>query len=135
MAYAGSIAGTGVSNKALWTGRVLSGLASLFLLMDALGKLAKPVPVVEATTKLGYPEGTITGIGVLLLACTVLYLVPRTAVLGAVLLTGFLGGAVATNVRVEAPAFNLVFSVLMGAMLWGGLLLRESRLRALFLRP
>lgn len=136
MAYAGSIYGQGdVSKGALWTGRVLSGLATLFLLMDGIGKLAKPAPVVEACTKLGLPASTLTGIGVVLLVCTALYAVRRTAILGAVLLTGFLGGAAAINLRAETPTFNVLFPVLMGAMMWGGLLLRDRRLAALWETP
>jgi hypothetical protein len=119
------------SNTLLWTGRVLSALAALFLLADGVGKLVKPAPVVEATVGLGYPESVILGLGIVLTTCTVLYAIPRTAVLGAVLLTGYLGGAVATHVRVGAGAFPVVFPVLIGALLWGGLVLRDGRLRAL----
>src|SRR5262249_12013242 len=87
-----------VSKAALWTGRVLSALPALFLLVDAGMKLVKPAFVVEATTRLGYAESTILPLGFVLLGSTVLYLIPRTAVLGAILLTGYLGGAVATHV-------------------------------------
>jgi hypothetical protein len=128
-----SIARTGaVSAAALRTGRVLSALAILFLLFDAVMKLVKPAPVVEATVQLGYPESSIVGIGIALLVCTLLYTVPRTAVLGAVLLTGYLGGAVATNVRIGNPLFtHVLFPVYVAALVWGGLYLREGRLRAL----
>jgi hypothetical protein len=113
-------------------GRILSGFAVLFLIMDGVMKLMKPPQVVEATTvQLGFPEPAIVGIGVLLLACTVLYAVPRTAVLGAVLLTGYLGGAVAANVRVASPTFNMIFPILFAVLIWAGLILREERLRAL----
>lgn len=113
------------------TGRVLRGIPVLLLLMDGLMKLAKPQPVVEATLKLGLPESSILPLGLVLLACTALYLAPRTAILGAVLLTGYLGGAVATHVRAESPAFSLAFPLLLGAMLWGGLAMRDARVRGL----
>jgi hypothetical protein len=119
-----------MSKGALWAGRVLSGLTALFLLFDAAMKLVKPAPVVKATVDLGYPEGVIVPLGIALLACTVLYVVPRTAVLGAILLTGYLGGAVATHVRVGAGAFPVLFPVVLGVLLWGGLYVRHERLRA-----
>jgi hypothetical protein len=121
----------GVSKTTLWAGRGLSGLAALFLLMDGVMKLVKPAPVVEATLRLGFPESALTAVGIVLIACTVLYLVPRTAILGAMLLTGYLGGAVATHVRAASTAFETVFPVIFGIILWGGLWLRDSRLRAL----
>jgi len=121
----------GISNKQLWSGRILSGLPTLFLLFDGVTKLIKPQPVVAATTQLGYPESTIVGMGLTLLVCTILYVIPRTAVLGAVLLTGYLGGAVATHVRVGAPVFNVLFPVVFGILLWAGLWLRDRRLQEL----
>ena len=114
-----------------WTGRVLSISTALFLLMDAAMKLFKVPVAVTATMQLGYPESAILGIGVILLASTVLYLVPRTAILGAVLLTGYLGGAVASKVRIRAGWFDLAFPVLLGALLWGGLWVRDRRVREL----
>jgi hypothetical protein len=117
--------------KASWAGRVVSALAALFLLADGVGKLVKPAPVVEATVKLGYPESVILGLGIVLTLSTVLYALPRTAILGAILLTGYLGGAVATHVRVGAGTFPVLFPVLIGALIWGGLVLRDGRLRAL----
>jgi hypothetical protein len=87
--------------------------------------------VVEATVQMGYPESAIAGLGVALLLSTLLYLLPRTAILGAILLTGYLGGAVASQVRVSAMSFNIIFPVLIGALLWGGLWLRDRRLQAL----
>lgn len=121
-----------VSKKALWGGRVLSGLPALFLLVDAVAKLFKPAPVVEGTLKLGYAESSIVPMGVVLLVCTLLYLIPRTSTLGTILLTGYLGGAVATHVRVSDPLFtHVLFPVYFGVMLWGGLYLRDPRLRAL----
>src|SRR5437773_7326421 len=98
-----------VSKGALWTGWVMSALPALFLLFDGAMKLVKPDFVVEATVRLGYPESVIVPLGVVLLACTVLYLVPATSVLGAILLTGYLGGAVATHVRHEDTPFEILF--------------------------
>ena len=122
-----------MSNKLqLWAGRIISMLAALFLLIDGIFKLVKPAIVVETTVQLGYRESVIVGLGIVLLACTVLYLIPRTAVLGAILLTGYLGGAVATHVRVGEAVFPVIFPVILGAMLWGGLYLRNERLRSLF---
>jgi hypothetical protein len=122
---------TAHSRKGLWAGRIIAILATLFLLMDGIMKLFKPVVVVEATVRLGYPESEIVGIGVVLIACTVLYMIPRTMVLGAVLLTGYLGGAVASNVRARQGWFNTLFPVLFGVLIWGSVWLRESRLRSL----
>jgi len=110
----------------------LSGLSALFLLMDGVMKLVKPAPVLEATTRLGFPEHALTAIGVVLIVSTILYLIPRTAVLGAILLTGFLGGAVATHVRAGSPAFETLFPVIFGVLIWGGLFLKDASLRALF---
>ncbi|HEY6988480.1 MAG TPA: DoxX family protein [Bryobacteraceae bacterium] len=121
---------TDISRRRLWTGRILSGLAGAFCLMDGGMKLFKPRVVVESTLQLGYPESAIVGIGMALLACTILYLIPRTAILGAVLLTGYLGGAVATYVRVSGPLFNILFPVIFGCIIWGGLYLRDKRLRS-----
>lgn len=118
-----------VSTKTVWTGRILSGIAVLFFLMDGGMKLFKPPFVVEATVHLGYPEYTIVGIGIALLVCTLLYVIPETSVLGAILLTGYLGGAVASNVRVAAPTFNVVFPFIFAALVWGGLWLRDRRLQ------
>jgi len=120
-----------VSNTMRWTGLLMSGLPALFLLVDGVMKLFKPAVVVDTTVQLGFPEVVILPLGVVLLAGTVLYLVPRTAVLGAILLTGYLGGAVATHVRVQDGAFPIVFPVIIGALLWGGLVLRDPRLAAL----
>lgn len=119
----------GVSRGRLWTGWTLTALPALFLLVDGAMKLFKPPVVLEATVQLGYPESVIVGIGLTLLACTALYLFPRTSTLGAILLTGYLGGAVATHVRVNANWFNILFPVFFGALLWGGLWLRDANLR------
>jgi len=119
------------SKKMLWTGRIIGALPALFLLLDGIMKLIKPAPVVEATVKLGYPESVILGLGIVLIASTVLYLIPRTSILGAILLTGYLGGAVATHVRVGDNLFSVLFPVFFGLLIWGGLYLRDDRLRAL----
>ncbi|MBX7062564.1 MAG: DoxX family protein [Pyrinomonadaceae bacterium] len=123
---------TNVSTKALWTGRILSALPILFLLMDAIGKLVKPEPVVTGTIALGYNENVILPLGIVLLVCTILYAVPQTSILGAILLTGYLGGAVATHVRIGNPLFtHLLFPVYLGILVWLGLYLRDPRVRAL----
>jgi hypothetical protein len=119
------------SKKAVWAGRGISTLCVLFLAFDGVAKLIQPAPVMEACAELGIPEYTVAGIGVVLLACTVLYAIPLTSVLGAILLTGYLGGAVATHVRVGGPAFPVAFAVIFGVLIWLGLFLREARLHAL----
>jgi DoxX-like protein len=112
------------------TGNILSGIAILFLLFDSFGKLVKAPQVIEATIKLGYPESSIIPIGIILLVCVILYAIPRTAVLGAILLTGYLGGAVATNLRVGAPLLlYILFPIYVAGFVWGGIYLREDRLR------
>jgi hypothetical protein len=115
-----------------WTGRVLTVLTILFMLFDAYGKFAKPVQVTDAFARLGLPLSTSTSIGVLLLVSTVAYAIPRTAVLGAVLLTGFLGGAVAIQMRAGTSAFEQIFPVIFGILMWGGVYLRECGLRRVF---
>lgn len=122
---------TVISKPRIWTGRILGALSVLFLLMDGGMKLFKPPFVVQATAQLGYPESTIVGIGVVLLSCTVLYVIPRTAVLGAILLTGYLGGAVASNVRAGTPFFNVVFPLLFAVAVWASLILRNKRLESM----
>src|SRR5262249_49815536 len=119
------------SKTMLWAGRIVSALPALFLLLDGVMKLFKPDFVVEATVKLGYPETVILGLGIVPVACTLLYVVPRTAVLGAILLTGYLGGAVASHVRAGDPIFPICFPVIVGALVWGGLWLRDTRVRAI----
>jgi hypothetical protein len=110
----------------------MSALPALFLFVDSIGKLVKPAPVVEGTVQLGYPESVLLGLGLVLITCTVLYVIPRTAVLGAILLTGYLGGAIATHVRVASPLFShILFPVYVAVLIWGGLYLRDERLRAL----
>ena len=121
-----------LSKGRLWTGRIMSGLPALFLLVDGVGKLVKPAPVVEGTVQLGYPESVLLGLGIVLLTCTVLYMIPRMAILGAILLTGYLGGAIATHVRVGSPLFShTLFPVYIAVLIWGGLYVRDDRLRAL----
>jgi hypothetical protein len=119
-----------VSKGMLWTGWIMSALPALFLLFGGVMDLVKPPSVVEGTLKMGYPESVIFGLGVVVLLCTILYLIPRTSILGAILLTGYLGGAVATHVRI-LDLRSVPIPVLFAALLWGGLYLRESRLRAL----
>ena len=113
-----------------WTGRVLSGLVIVFMVFDGVIHVLKPTPVVQAFAQLGYPLGVSVGLGIVELACTVLYGIPRTAALGAVLLTAYLGGAVATQVRIGAGVFPTIFPVILGAILWTGLALRDARVRA-----
>jgi len=122
---------TTISSGRLWGGRIMSWLPALFLLVDGVMKLFKPAVVVEATVKLGYPESIILPIGIVLTVCTIIYLIPRTAVLGAILLTGYLGGAVATHVRVGEGLFPIAFPIIFAVLLWGGLYLRDNRLRTL----
>jgi hypothetical protein len=118
----------------LWAGRILSALAVLFLIMDGAIKVVNIQPVVDASLLLGLPVDLAPWLGALLLACVAIYLLPRTSVLGALLLTGYLGGAVAIQARVDAPIFSLVFPIILGALLWAGLTLRDRQLRDLLLR-
>jgi len=117
------------STSLLWAGRILSAIAALFLVFDGVGKVLKVAPVVAGTLQLGYPERTIVPIGLLVLIGTALYVFPRTSILGAIFLTGFLGGAVATHVRVGSPLLtHALFPTYVAALLWGGLVLRNPRL-------
>lgn len=120
-----------VSATCVWLGRSISALAILFLLFDGVIKVLQLAPAVEGSAHLGYSASLTLGVGVLELACLSVYLLPRTASLGALLLTGYLGGAVATHVRLGSPLFSVIFPLLLGALLWGGLALRERRVRAL----
>ena len=116
----------------LWAGYVISGLVVLFLLFDAGIKLVELDIVKQTMAELGYPSDVAFGLGVLTLICTLLYVVPQTSVLGAILLTGYLGGAIATHLRVGSPVFShLLFGGYLGLMIWGGLFLRDPKLRAL----
>ena len=122
-----------MSRTQLWSARVMCALVVLFLLFDSALHLTKPPPVAEAFAKLGYPLSASVGIGLAELLCLAAYVIPQTAVLGGVLLTGLLGGAIATQVRAGNPAFEAyVFPTLLGVLLWGGVWLRDRRLRALF---
>jgi hypothetical protein len=120
------------STKALWTGRLLSGFAVLFLTFDATIKLLGLAMAVEGTTSLGYPADLVFTIGLIQVACLIVYLIPRTSILGAILWTGYLGGAIATHLRVDSPLFShVLFPIYVAALLWGGLWLRDRRVRAL----
>jgi hypothetical protein len=119
------------TRPALWAARACFAVAVLFLAFDGIGKLATPVQVVDAFTRLGIPMSAATGLGILQLACLVLYVIPRTAVLGAVLLTGFLGGAIAIHVRAGGTPFELLFPVIIGGLVWAPLYLRDERVRQL----
>jgi hypothetical protein len=110
------------------TGRVLSTIVILFLIFDAVGKLARPAAVVEASVRIGFPLHLLVPIGVILSICTILYAIPRTAVFGAVLLTGYLGGAVEAVLSTSSPTFEVAFSVIFGVIAWAGIFLREPRL-------
>ena len=114
-----------------WPGRVLSGLVVAFIVFDGVIHIAKPAPVVEAFAQLGYPLRLSVGLGVLELVFTLLYAIPRTAFIGALLLTAYLGGAIATQLRVDAGWFPTVFPVIVAALLWTGLALRDPRIRQL----
>src|SRR5882724_7920726 len=121
-----------VSNKTLWAGRIISALPVVFLLVDGVMKVMKAPVAVEGSIQLGYPEKVVVAIGVVLLICTLLYVIPQTSILGAILLTGYLGGAIATHMRVGNPLFtHVLFPVYLGVMVWGGLFWRDNRLRAL----
>ena len=112
----------------LWAGHIISALPVLMLLFSGVMKLVKPASVVEGFVRLGYPESLALGIGIVELACVVVYVIPRTSVLGAILLTGYLGGATATHVRIGEPFFA---PIVLGVLVWGGLFLCDARLRAL----
>ena len=122
------------SKKSLWIGWIMSILAILFLTMDGVMKLIKPEMVIKGTVELGYPESTITPIGIILLSFTVIYAIPRTSVFGAILLTGYLGGVVSTHFRMLAPLFShTLFPVYIAVLIWGGLVLRNAKLKDLLL--
>lgn len=123
---------TGVSKGRLWTGRIIAGLIAVFLLLDAVMKLVKPKAVADGFVRSGWPLELSVPLGVVLLISTVLYLIPRTAMLGAILLTGYLGGAVATNLRLESPLFTYTLvPVYMGVLVWLSLWLRDLDLRGM----
>ncbi len=116
------------SKTMLWAGYIMSTLPVLMLLFSGVMKLVKPAPVVEGFAHLGYPESLALWLGIVELACAVVYVIPRTSVLGAILLTGYLGGATATHLRIGEPFFT---PLILGTLVWGGLFLRDDRLRAL----
>jgi hypothetical protein len=118
-------------NTMEWSGRIISALAILFLIFDSVIKVLTLAPAVEATTSLGYPESLVMGLGLIELVCLAVYIIPRTAALGAILMTGYLGGAIATHVRNGSDVFSIIFPIILGAFLWGGLLLRNADLRTL----
>jgi hypothetical protein len=118
-----------VSKAQLWTGRVISTLMILFMLMDAVMKFVKPKPVIDGTVHLGYQESAIPIIGAILLVFTILYIIPRTAVLGAICLTGYLGGAFASQFRINEPLFSQIFPIIFGVLVWLGVVLRDRRLQ------
>lgn len=119
-----------IPSKAVWTGRVLSTLAVLFLIMDAAMKLLRVPQAVQGTVELGYPASVLVPLGIIQVVCLIAYLVPRTSILGAILWTGYLGGAIATHVRLENPLFtHILFPIYIAALLWAGLWLRDRRLR------
>lgn len=120
---------TAASTKTTWAGRITSTLVILFLIVDGLIKALRLAPAVESTTQIGFPAQLVRGLGFVELACLALYIVPRTSVLGAILLTGYLGGATAAKVRLEDPSF--LFSVVFGVLAWGALFLLDDRVRAL----
>ena len=117
-----------LSNGRLWAGGIITGLVALFLAFDGAAKIIQVAPVVEASGKLGLSRGSVLGIGAVLLACTAIYAIPQTAVLGAILLTGYLGGAAAIHVRAGSGTFPVAFSIAFGVLAWVGLVLREPRL-------
>ena len=120
------------SSTRLYTGRTLSALAVLFLTFDAGAKLLRVPAVVKGSAELGFAPATIVPIGVVLLTCVILYAIPATSILGAVLLTGYLGGAIATHLRMDHPQFSHTFFPLyVAAFIWGGLYLRDPRVRSL----
>ena len=121
-----------VSKPRLWTSYVMSGLVVIFMLMDGIMKFVKPQEVIDGTLALGFGEEHLTVLGTLGLTSTLLYIFPRTSILGAILLTAYFGGAVATHVRLNNPLFtHILFTVYFGILVWGGLWLRNSKLREL----
>ena len=119
------------SKKALWTGRVISSLCVLFLLFDAIMKILKTAQTVQGSTQIGWPASSLQTLGFVLLVCTILYVVPRTAILGAILLTGYLGGATSIMVRAAAEGHSFLFPVVFGILVWAGIFLRDEKLRSL----
>lgn len=128
-----SAVATQVSKGRSWTGWIITGLVAAFMLFDAVAKFVQPAPVAEAFARTGWPIQLSTTVGAILLICTLIYLVPQTSVLGAILLTGYLGGAVATNLRLQNPLLtHTLFPVYFGILVWIGLWLREPSLATVF---
>ena len=119
------------ANATRWIGRILSAVPVAFLIFDGVIKVLNLQPVIDSSIQLGLPITLAPSLGILLLACIALYVFPRTAALGAILLTGYLGGAIAIQARVNAAPFSLIFPLLIGALVWGGLFLRNQQMRAL----
>jgi hypothetical protein len=120
------------SKASIWIGRILSTLIVLFLLFDSALKFMKPTPVVDTFAHLGLPISLAYPLGIILIVCALLYAIPQTSVLGAILLTGYLGGAVSTHLRAGDPLFShVLFPTYLGALLWLAIYLRDTRLRAL----
>lgn len=124
-----------VSARRIWAGRIISAIGVLFLVFSGGIKVLQLAPAIESTVQLGYPEHLVFGIGLLELACIAVYALPRTARIGAILMTAYLGGAIATHVRAESGLFPIVFPILIAALLWGGLLLRDPQVWALLTKP
>jgi hypothetical protein len=119
-----------------WIGRVMTGVPVLFLTFDCIIKFVRPPVVLASNAQLGYLPSVIVPLGVVLAICVALYAIPRTAIVGAVLLTGYLGGAIASHVRVGDPLFShVLFPIYVAILVWGGLYLQDGRLRAVFARP
>ena len=117
------------SKKAVWTGRALTGVAVAFMLFDSITKILKVDAVVKASAQFGYPVSLLSAIGIILLCCIVVYVIPRTSILGALLITGYLGGAVEANLRIGTPLFtNALFPVYFAVLVWAGLFLRDKEL-------
>jgi hypothetical protein len=125
-----SVQAAPISKTAVWAGRIVSAIPILLLTFSAVLKFMKPAPVVEGMVRYGYPEALIFTLGVLELLCCIVYAIPRTSVLGAILMTGYLGGATATNLRIGDPSYYM--TVLLGVLAWLGLFLRDERVRAFF---
>ena len=125
------VEGISISKPTLWTSRILGGLVTVFLLFDGIMKVIKEPHVIQASAEFGFSPNQMVLIGSILLICTVLYAIPRTAILGAMLLTGYLGGAVVSQIRVGHGLFECSFPVIFGGLAWLAIYLREPRLRAL----
>jgi hypothetical protein len=123
--------GAPISTTGVWAGRIISAIVVLFLVFDGVMKIVKEPHVLEATSLLGYPESLLVVLGLVVLGCTLVYVTPRTSVLGAILLTGYLGGAVASNLRVGHSLFESLFPVIVGVLAWAGLFMRDDALRTM----